>query len=173
MKWFGKRIQVKKINAEIQPSVLVEDTPDAYISMKDELLSMLLGHLQTLKTLEEDANHQYDSHPDLAQTEAFLTPLFKQYREQYGKEVRTFCTDSLMQKGYAKSFGKPGEYAFLEEPYVVSFTMKQEDHASLTFCYHNILNVQKRFVLKRINGNWFVDEIWLKHSDGTWDSTSI
>ncbi len=100
--------------------------------------------------------------------------VWDQYRQQYGQAAASFCTQKLLNKGYAQSFrtdsrGKPcGSYAFLKKPCELAVTMKTTKRAVIDVLDEDSFGKQMpwwlRFTLSNQDG-WVLEKIQIRKND--------
>lgn len=66
--------------------------------------------------------------------------LWKEYCQKYGEIAETFCTQKLLDKGYARSIGQPAQYSYINEGCKLSFIMKYISSAKIH--YENLESIK-------------------------------
>lgn len=148
-------------------TVSMDGTPEKFRPMAEELLPPLLELLRSLCALEEEifARSQQLEADKLkagipkSQVAPGWSELMQEYKERYGELVRDRCTEELLERGYARSCGKPAGYAYLNTGCRLAFTMKSSKRAVLEAIFPHGVDMQNQFVLRNTDAGWKLAEV--------------
>lgn len=149
--------------------IAVQDTPEKFRDMAEELVPPLLELLRrrnelereicarSIKLREEKTAAGVSEH----QTVPAEQELWEEYRRRYLELVRPHCTEKLLKWGAAGSFGKPARYDYLfENPEAkVVFTMKTAKRAVVRTVARKSTDTCERFILRPSEEGWKVDGV--------------
>ena len=165
----------------VEPEIIVEDTHEKYLPMKDILVPQLIEFLRKLCHIEEELYFK-DTKIDEDKAKAVIPEnianqqseeLWKEYRKKYGEIAETFCTQKLLDKGYARSIGQPAQYSYINEGCKLSFIMKSSKRATIKIFFHAGVDERHKFVLKLTEDGWKIDSKSYDFNDDKWHSYTI
>ena len=155
----------------------IRDTPEKFAPVAKELVPFLVDHLRALAALEADMfrrereleKKKLDMGIPKHQTAPGWEELVEDYTNRYGQAARAFCTPKLLERGYARSWGRPGEYDYLNTGCDLIFTMKSARRAVVEARHTRVLLFRYQFVLKDTEDGWRVDQKSYAHGlDDSW-----
>ena len=146
---------------------VIQDTPEKFRSLAEEIVTPRVELLRrrnelereicarSLKLREAKAAEGISPHQSAPEEES----LWKEYRRRYLELVAPRCTEKLLKRGAAGSFGKPAKYDYLfgsPEPEAY-FTMKSAKKAVVSTQNPVSYGYRYRFILRPFEGEWKVD----------------
>lgn len=165
----------------VEPEIIVKDTPEKFLSMKDILVPQLIEFLRKLCRLEEEMYFR-DTKIDKEKINAGIPKhiavpesdeLWKEYHKKYGEIAETFCTQKLLDKGYARSMGKPAQYSYINTGCKLSFIMKSSKRAVIETLFNVGIDERHKFVLRLTDDGWKIDSKSYDFNDDKWHSYTI
>lgn len=165
-----------------EQEIIIEDTPEKFVHMADELVAYLKGHLDRLTELEKEidirSNRLTDNKYKLGYESHIQGPgekeLDKEFRKRYGEIVKELCTEELLDYGYAGSRSNPPKYEYLNEDRQIVFTMKSAKRAVIETKYDEGTTMKHKFVLKLTDEGWRLSEVKYGFGSGsTWYKDGI
>lgn len=95
--------------------------------------------------------------------------LMEEHKKRFKMLIDGKVSEKLMARGYARSFGKPGEYfCATSGEYNAEFTMRKPDVASMILYYKRGLDEKHKFVMRLIQDKWLIDEKYYGFNDKSW-----
>lgn len=158
-----------------QIEIEFSDIPKKFYPTADVILTQVLELLKALNVLEREVyecNEKLDKEKVKAgiaynQTAPGSKELWKEYSERYGRLVTLRCTAKLLKRGYARSFGKPGKYDYLNTKCKIVCTMKSAKKATIETFFHKGIDMKHQFIIKNIDDEWKIDEVKYGFSNET------
>lgn len=149
--------------------VVLEDTPEKFQPLAEELVPPLLEVLKERNELEKEifarsrklreekkaaGVPEYQSGPE---EEA----LWEEYSRRYLELVSPRCTEKVLKWGAARSFGMPAKYDYLfgAPEFAVRFSMKSAKRAVVTARNSVSYGYGYRFILRPFEDGWKVDGV--------------
>lgn len=143
------------------------DTPEEFRSTAEVILTQLFELLKALSALEREV---YERNEKLNEEKLQagiphnqMAPgskeLWDEYYERYEELVTSQCTEKLLRRGYAGSFGKPGKYDYVNTACKVVCTMKNAKKATIQTFFHKGVDMKHQFLIKNVDGEWEIDEV--------------
>ena len=145
----------------------IVDTPEKFRPMAEELVPPLVellrslsvleggtcGRSQALKRAREARGEQYVSQEE--------KDIWKQYKEAYGSLLEGCCTQALLDRGYAGSFGTPTAYGYLNTGCRLTFTMKSPTRAMVETASSigKAWDLCHQFLLRSTEEGWKIDRV--------------
>lgn len=161
---------------------IICEASEKYKPFQDDVCGMLLGMLQELAELEKDI-FERDKAYNVQKLKNGLEPhqmypewhdLIKEYRMRYKGIVEPRCTEKLLKRRYANSFGSPQKYGYLNEECTVCFKMRTYNRATVETHYKRSLEHKQKFSLVLVEGKWLLDAVYYGYeSDKTWHVDNI
>lgn len=157
----------------------VVNTPKKYEEKAEEIVSMLVGLLKELLTVQERAALRFQrleqKRITVKEKSVRHTEIFDKCKEEYAAVIAGRCTEKEMQWKHPSSIGTRPEYAYIKGEYTVDFTMKKVDTAIVITHYReSTLDKKHKFVLKLTDGKWLVDEVYSGYeNERKWFYTGI
>lgn len=149
--------------------IIVQDTPEKFQGMAEELVPPLLELLRQRNELEQDICARYfriraekaAAGLSLSQDTPAEEALREEYSRRYLELVTPRCTEKLLQWGAAGSFGKPAKYDYLfsDPEAMVCFAMKSAKKALVTTRNPVSYGYRYRFILRPFGDEWKVDGV--------------
>ncbi|GMK39583.1 hypothetical protein PCCS19_26370 [Paenibacillus sp. CCS19] len=142
-------------------------TAEKYKYMKDELLHFLFENLYNLCQLEKEIyirsvqlnNEKLDLGIPSHQTHPHDKGLWAEYKDRYREMIMPICTETLIARGFAGSFGEPAEYDYLNTGCEkIFFIMKSRSRAVVEIHYEYGIGKMHQFVLQLKDGEWKINE---------------
>lgn len=148
---------------------VVEDTPEKFRPLAEEIVPPLLELLEARNALEREicarAMKLREEQAAAGLPSYQATPageeLHEEYRRRYLELVRPRCTEKMLKWGAAGSFGKPAKYDYLfdsPEP-AVFFTMRSAKKAVVSTRNPVSYGYRYRFLLRPSEEGWMVDGV--------------
>ena len=148
---------------------VVQDTPEKFRPLAEEIIPPLLELLEARNTLEREIcaramklrEEQAAAGLPPNQTTPAEEDLYEEYRCRYLELVRPRCTETLLKWGAAGSWGKPAKYDYLfgsPEP-TVFFTMRSAKKAVVSTRNPVSYDYRYRFILRPSEDGWLVDGV--------------
>ncbi len=82
-----------------------------------------------------------------------------EYESRYEEILKGKASENLISKGYANHYGNPSEYFYVHnKDFSLEFTMQQPDLAIIIIHYSGAVDMKHKYIVRRINNNWLVDE---------------
>lgn len=170
----------KPVIFKIEDCIDVSQTPEKYQVYKDEIVLPLIEALRKICVLEENCIKQNEILEDNKikqgipkwQVADGWQEMTDQYAVDYGSVVEPICTDKLLERGYARSYGKPAQYAYVNTGCKIFFIMKSNKKAIVETHFHHGIETKHQFVFKNVDGRWLIDEKKYGHGDD-WHVYSI
>lgn len=150
-------------------NIIIQDTPEKFQPMAQELVPPLLELLQKRNELEQEIcarsiklreEHTAAGIPQY-QTGPGDQELHQEYARRYLELITPRCTEKILKEGAARSFGKPAKYDYLfgsPEP-AVYFTMKSAKKAVVSTQNPVSYGYRYRFILRPAEGGWKIDGV--------------
>lgn len=185
--------QVKNMDCQ---NIRVEyrDAPEKYRGTADEVISFLLENLRILNTIEEECSqlNEYQERgiriKGMPKDSAGIWAL---YKARYGEAAAAFCTDKLIERGYAQSMNGRyrivapdgtlieekiyGRYAYVNYGCALAVTMKSSKRATIEifFISKGRLNRWQKFILTNTD-KWRLSDIKQKlHENDKWKNDTL
>lgn len=162
---------------------IINEANEKLRDKQDEVCGFLFDLLRQINTLENDIFTRDRAleakKPELGISPNQIAPgqkeLWAEYRRRLGDIVRPACTEKLIGKGYGGSFGMPVKYGYIDGECTVNFIMKTAKRAVIETHFMQGIGSKHKFVVRDIDGKWFVDEVYYGfESDGNkWHSDNI
>ena len=152
---------------ERTPEILIEivDTPEKFRSIAQELVPSLVELLRSLSALEGETfrRSQALKRAREARGERHVSQeeqeLWTQYKDAYGRMLEDRCTQALLDRGYAGSFGDPTVYGYLDTGCRLTFSMKSSARAVVETTFPHGVEMCHQFVLRNTEEGWRVDRV--------------
>ena len=164
-------------------NIIIKNTPKKYNKLVDEIVPPLLELLTELTLLEEEV---YNRNLELNAEKSTLNipanqnhpkwrDLMAEYESRYEELLKGKVSSNLISKGYANHYGNPSEYFYVHnKDFSLEFTMQQPDLAIIIIHYSGAVDMKHKYIVRRINNNWLVDEKHYGFADeAIWYSDSI
>lgn len=148
-------------------NIILKSTPKKYENMMDKLAPLLLDLLKELDLLEQEIFVRDEAlkkeKPALNIPRHQVHPKWDELMDEYSTRFEHIIdgrvSEKLRSRGYAGSFGNPGEYYYANSgEFSAEFTMRKESMASVIIHYGKALKMKHKFVLRLIDGIWVIDE---------------
>lgn len=162
--------------------VIIKDTPEKYMDMADKIVPFLKEFLTEINKLEEEVSYCYNKITQdkyklgiEAHIEAPGGKELDQYhREKFLELAKKWCTEELINEGYAVSWSNPPEYGYIDGDCQIVFIMKSAKRAVIETRYYKAIEKRHQFVMKLTDDGWRVNEKkYAFGSDKTWHKTGI
>lgn len=146
---------------------------EKFKSFQEEVCDFLFEMLQECNILEKEI-YERDRELKAKSIEAgnpeWLVPegwheLMDEFKERFFKIIDGKCTEKLMKRGYARSFGDPQEFGYLNEECRAVFIMKSAQKAVVETHYSQGVECKHKFVLKKMEDKWLLDEFYYGFED--------
>lgn len=158
---------------------VIEDTPEKFRFMAEEIVPPLLDLLGKLNSLEAEIQQRSEildkKKLEMGIASSQIAPgwkeLMKEYGERYLELVEPRVVPGFLKYGAASSYGKPTKYEYLDtDPNCkVVFIMKTAQKAVVETHYTSSLEMMHRFALKPVDGKWLIHAFAYGFaSDGKW-----
>ena len=164
-------------------NIKINNTPDKYKIMADEIVLPLLELLQELNSLEEEVfkrNSELDAEKLILnipanQNHPKWRDLMAEYESRYEEIAKGKVSENLMSKGYATHYSNPSEYFYVHsDDFLLEFAMQQSDMAIIIIHFSGATEMKHKFIVRQINKRWVVDEKYYGFADeAIWYSDSI
>lgn len=164
-------------------NIKINNTPDKYKIMADEIVLPLLELLQELNSLEEEVfkrNSELDAEKLILnipanQNHPKWIGLMAEYESRYEEIAKEKVSENLMSKGYATHYSNPSEYFYVHsDDFLLEFAMQQSDMAIIIIHFSGTTEMKHKFIVRQIDKRWVVDEKYYGFADETiWYSDSI
>lgn len=164
-------------------NIIIKNTPKKYNKLVDEIVPSLLELLTELTLLEEEV---YNRNLELNAEKSTLNipanqnhpkwrDLMAEYESRYEEILKEKASENLISNGYANHYGNPSEYFYVHnKDFSLEFTMQQPDLAIIIIHYSGAIDMKHKYIVRRINNKWLVDEKHYGFSDETiWYIDSI
>lgn len=173
---------VKETVKEIQPEIVLLDTPEKFAGTKDEIIPKLVDLLRKINKLEKET---FEKNKELVKAKAEaglpewqeapgIRELYQEYEDRYNQLVASECTDKLLQRGCGKTFGNPPRYGYVDTGCKFIFTMKSAKKATVESDFFAGVDSKHRFIFRNIEGKWKIDEISYKfENEDSWHIYNI
>lgn len=154
----------------------ISDTTPKYESMAGELVPFLLDFLRESNKLERkmaEKSFQLEESRRKPGARVGGNPeetkaLFKEYKELFYEIAKDKCTEKLLSRGYAVSFGGNGKYGYVDKEFQLKFTMKSAKKAVIETHFHKGYGETKhQFTLKLTDDGWRINERKYSYDDET------
>ncbi|MEG0275864.1 MAG: hypothetical protein RR630_02445 [Coprobacillus sp.] len=161
-----KVVVEKPVQIKIEDCVDMSQTPEQYHKYKDEIVLPLVEVLRKICVLEEncmkqneilDANKKKQGLPESQVADGWVE-MMNQYKVDYGKVVEPICTEKLLKRGYAGSYGQPAQYAYINTGCEMYFIMKSSKKAIVETHFPHGIKMKHQFVFRNVDGQWLIDE---------------
>ena len=144
------------------------EADEKFRPFQEEICSFLFEMLQEINILEKEIferNNELEAQKIKAGIPKNQIPqgwkeLLVEFRERYFKIIDGKCTEKLLKRGYAGAFGSPQKFGYINEECRVNFIMKSEKKAVIETHYSHGVDSKQKFVLKKIDGKWMLDEFY-------------
>lgn len=155
-------------------NIKINNTPDKYKIMADEIVLPLLELLQELKSLEEEVfkrNSELNAEKLILnipanQNHPKWSGLMAEYESRYEEIAKGKASENLMSKGYATHYSNPSEYFYVHsDDFLLEFTMQQPDMAIIIIHFSGATDMKHKFIVRQINKRWVVDEKYYGFAD--------
>ena len=144
----------------------IQDTPEKFQPMAEEIVPPLLELLRARNDLEREIQERFQAleaeKPALGIPKNQVHPddpaLWEEYRRRYLELVQPRCVPGLLKYGAAGSCGKPARYdPLFEDPEgQVIFTMKSAKKATVETSCKKSWEACYRFTLKPFEDGWLI-----------------
>lgn len=164
-------------------NIIIKNTAKKYNKLVDEIVPPLLELLTELTLLEEEV---YNRNLELNAEKSTLNipanqnhpkwrDLMAEYESRYEELLKGKASSNLISKGYANHYGNPSEYFYTNsKDFSLEFTMQQPDMAIIIIHFSGAVDMKHKYIVRRINNNWLVDEKHYGFADETiWYIDSI
>lgn len=157
--------------------ITLRSTSQKYEKMVDELVPPLI---ELLKAIDELECEIFKRNEELEEEKIVLkispnqihpkwSELVEEHKKRFEILIGSKVSEKLMARGYARSFGKPGEYFYATSgEYNAEFTMRKPDVASIILHYKRGLDMKHKFVMRLSHDKWLIDEKYYGYNDKTW-----
>lgn len=155
-------------------NIKINNTPDKYKIMADEIVLPLLELLQELNSLEEEVfkrNSELDAEKLILnipanQNHPKWSELMAEYESRYKEIAKGKVSKNLMSKGYATHYSNPSEYFYANsDDFLLEFDMQQSDMAIIIIHFSGATEMKHKFIVRQINKSWVVDEKYYGFAD--------
>ena len=144
------------------------EADEKFRPFQEEICSFLFEMLQDINNLEKEIferNNELEAQKIKAGIPKHQVPqgwkeLRDEFRERYFKIIDGKCTEKLLKRGYAGSFGNPQKFGYIHGEYRADFIMKSEKKAVIETHYSHGVDSKHKFVLKKNDGKWLLDEVY-------------
>lgn len=157
-------------------NIKINNTPDKYKIMADEIVLPLLELLQELNSLEEEVfkrNSELDAEKLILnipanQNHPKWIGLMAEYESRYEEIAKEKVSENLMSKGYATHYSNPSEYFYVHsDDFLLEFAMQQSDMAIIIIHFSGTTEMKHKFIVRQIDKRWVVDEKYYGFADET------
>lgn len=164
-------------------NIKINNTPEKYKSMADEIILPLLELLRELNSLEEEVfkrNSELNAEKLILnipanQNHPKWIGLMAEYESRYEEILKGKASSNLISKGYASHYSNPSEYFYVHsDDFLLEFAMQQSDMAIIIIHFSGATEMKHKFIVRQINKRWVVDEKYYGFADeAIWYSDSI
>ena len=164
-------------------NIKINNTPDKYKIMADEIVLPLLELLQELNSLEEEVfkrNSELDAEKLILnipanQNHPKWIGLMAEYESRYEEIAKGKVSENLMSKGYATHYSNPSEYFYVHsDDFLLEFDMQQSDTAIIIIHFSGATDMKHKFIVRQINKRWVVDKKYYGFAyEASWYPDSI
>ena len=145
----------------------IADTPEKFRPMAEELAPPLVELLRQLSALEEQFCRRSQALKSAreARGERYVSQeeqdIWTRYKEAYGRLLEGRCTQTLLDRGYAGSFGSPTAYGYLNTGCRLTFTMKSPGRAVVETrpSTGKAWDLCHQFLLRSTEEGWRIDRV--------------
>ena len=145
----------------------IADTPEKFRPMAEELAPPLVELLRQLSALEEQFCRRSQALKSAreARGERYVSQeeqdIWTRYKEAYGRLLEGRCTQALLDRGYAGSFGDPTAYGYLNTGCRLTFTMKSPGRAVVETrpSTGKAWDLCHQFLLRNTPEGWRIDRV--------------
>ena len=143
------------------------NTSKKFYSTVDTVLLQVLELLKALSILEREVyerneilnQKKFEAGIPYNQMAPGAKELWTEYFERYKRLVTPVCTERVLKRGFARSFGKPGKYDYLNTKCKIVCIMKSTQKVTIETFFHNGVDMKQQFILKNIDNEWKIDGI--------------
>ena len=157
-------------------NIVLQDTPEKFRPMAEEILPPFIALLRRLCALEEEMYardcklrasrpggiYSTVAHPD-------SPALWQEYKDRYHALLDPHCTEKFLseRRNCCQSMGDPADFSSLNRGGTVEFTMKSKAKASVTVLEGMFRHTDYRFDLKPADGEWKIDKAAYRYMGDT------
>lgn len=165
-----------------QVEIEIINTSERFYATADTVLTQVMELLKALSALEREIYERNEAlnreklKAGIAynQVAPGATELWEEYFDRYRQLVAPVCTERLLERGFGRSFGKPGKYDYLHSKCKIACMMKSAQKVTIQTFFHHGVNMKHQFIVKKIDGEWKIDEMKYGFSDETtWHISGI
>lgn len=144
---------------------IINESADKFKNMQAEICEPLFD---LLRRINEQERSMYDNDCEIRARSKELSAeeednerkqMWEVYRANCKKIVEERCTEKLIKRGYARSFGPNPMYGYINGDFTAIFRMKSPKKATVEFVLDTkgIERFLHTFTMVQIGGKWFVD----------------
>ena len=162
--------------------IIICEASEKFKPFQDDVCGMLFEMLRELAELEKDiferdrAYNEQKLQNGIPKNQIYpeWKDLMDEYRMKYKGIVERRCTEKLLKRGYAGSFGSPQKYGYIDGECMANFKMRAFDKATVETHYKRSLEHKQKFSLVLIDGKWLLDAVYYGfENDKTWHVDNI
>lgn len=147
---------------------IINEANEKFKDRQDEICGFLFDLLRKINEIEKDV---FDKSEELKRKKAELgipkhqvgpgeNELWDEYEQRLGEVVKPACTEKLLKRRYACSFGKPQKYGYIDGECTARFIMKTAKKAVVQTDFMHGTPQSHKFVIRDVDGKWLVDEVY-------------
>lgn len=147
---------------------IISEANEKFKDIQDEICGFLFDLLRKINEIEKDV---FDKSEELKRKKAELgipkhqvgpgeNELWDEYGQRLGEIVKPACTEKLLKRRYACSFGKPQKYGYIDGECTARFIMKTAKRAVVQTDFMHGTPQSHKFVIRDVDGKWLVDEVY-------------
>lgn len=147
---------------------IISEANEKFKDIQDEICGFLFDLLRRIDEIEKDV---FNKSEELKRKKAELgipkhqvgpgeNELWDEYEERLGEIVKPACTEKLLKRRYACSFGKPSKYGYIGGECTARFIMKTAKRAVVQTDFMHGTPQSHKFVIRDVDGKWLVDEVY-------------
>lgn len=147
---------------------IINEANEKFKDKQDEICGFLFGLLRQIDDIEKDV---FKKSEELKRKKAEMgipkhqvgpgeNELWDEYEQRLGEVVKPACTEKLIKRRYACSFGKPSKYGYIDGECTARFIMKIAKRAVVQTGFMHGTPQSHKFVIRDVDGKWLVDEVY-------------
>lgn len=147
---------------------IINEANEKFKDRQNEICGFLFDLIRKINEIEKDV---FDKSEELKRKKAELgipkhqvgpgeNELWDEYGQRLGEVVKPACTEKLLKRRYACSFGKPQKYGYIDGECTARFIMKTAKRAVVQTDFMHGTPQSHKFVIRDVDGKWLVDEVY-------------
>lgn len=147
---------------------IINEANEKFKDRQDEICGFLFDLLRKIDEIEKDVAAKSE---ELKRKKAEMgipkhqvgpgeNELWDEYEQRLGEIVKPACTEKLLKRRYACSFGKPQKYGYIDGECTARFIMKTAKRAVVQTDFMHGTPQSHKFVIRDVDGKWLVDEVY-------------